>query len=159
MFGKIGVNLFIIITGYYEVREGFKLRKAMKIEAETLLVSYILTAASVAISVCLFCCAVMGRQRECAAINILASGAFADYLIQEHIIFKNILYFKIARTDSYCNSAYLPLVFVILAAALLLSGVVCHAVYLRLERLLMPRLFEKSVAWDKKIKQKVYGCD
>ena len=42
MYGKIGVNLFVLITGYFGIKERFNLKKILKIECETLFASYLL---------------------------------------------------------------------------------------------------------------------
>lgn len=114
---------------------------------------------SVIISVCLSCVAFLGKERNVKVVNAIATGAFTSYLIQEHMIFKVILYNDIVKMTSYSDSIILPVVFVASAILLLLAGVLLHAVYSQLEKHLLGRLFAKAPAWDRIINEKVYGFE
>ena len=41
MFGKVGVNLFVVISGYYSIKKSFFLKKVIQIEIETVFFSWL----------------------------------------------------------------------------------------------------------------------
>lgn len=116
MFGKIGVNLFVLITGYYSCI-GIQLVSPIffdilggRFASNSRYLVCGNSVTSIIISILLIMVAVKDYQICSKHINIIATICFPAYLVQEHIMFRPIMWQSLFKVASFQYSRYLILI-------------------------------------------------
>ena len=111
---------------------------------------------SIIISITLLCYVISGKEKNIKNINYIAKGVFVAYLIQEHIIFRDIFWNRLMKVALYQNSNLL-LILVVAVLLLMFFGIILHQIYKNIEKNYLEKAIEKTASWEKFLKRKVYG--